>query len=86
MISGSVVANMARSSYIYAVCHNNPLNPDPPHIKAAFTVKCDLVNWFCEVDDPHKDEYTMYRLFDGGKPGVTNITGEIREIVQSGGT
>lgn len=55
---------MARSHCIYVVCHNNPLNPDPPYVIAAFTVKHELRTWLEKCDHPYKHEFTTYRVMD----------------------
>jgi hypothetical protein len=58
---------MARSIYIYVVCHNNPLNPDPPHVKAAFTVKHEMIHWLKNCDHYLKSEFVVYRMSDGDR-------------------
>jgi hypothetical protein len=60
---------MARSTYIYVVCHNTPMNSDPPYVIAAFTVKHELETWM-ENCDYYKHELTVYRLKDNDRDNL----------------
>lgn len=55
---------MARSAYIYVVCHNAPQNPDPPHVISAFTVKHELITWMEKCTHHYKSEFLIYRIKD----------------------
>ena len=55
---------MARARYIYLVEYND-CGQDRPH--KAFTVKHELVAWLGRHEQqPYLDDYTVYRLPDGG--------------------
>jgi hypothetical protein len=58
---------MARSVYIYVVCHDNPYNPNPPHIIAAFTVKHELQTWLEKCDHQYKSEFSVWRVKDNSR-------------------
>ena len=69
---------MARSSYIYLVCHDAPATPDGPHVVAAFTVKHEMLSWMERCTHRYKDEFNVYRTRDNPrghapdeKPDVT---------------
>ena len=58
------ILTMARSSYIYIVCHDAPENMDSPHVIAAFTVKHEMKTWMENSDYTPKEELHVYRVPD----------------------
>lgn len=75
---------MARSRRIYVVEHPHPVNCDPPHVVAAFTVKHELITWLSrQMDHPYYSEWNVYAVGDGWsqQPGETKCMS--REIFEA---